>query len=250
MRKELACHCGDSIFSLRIYPLEEVGVVTCSHGHHSLLLDSRDYWGEVIEQGKPRELKCKCKSNSFMVSLFYTFRSDSPDVSQVDIITRCINCGTERRTMAVEIDYGPTDRLVNRPLDSIENPWLKTRKVKCSALWEQKDLENFVCQVMELNIHPYLITSNSIHPSLDKSEVLDILRSTPVWDLYLLIGESNNPMEEVVVWKEKPVIHVWGPQVMFDKTGLSTTMYFIEYAKEVIREAKIIRQPQNFLTFT
>ncbi|MRS05211.1 hypothetical protein EG832_18655, partial [bacterium] len=250
MKKDLACHCGDSIFTLRLNALEEVGVITCSFGHHSFLLDSRDYWGDVIEDGKPRESQCKCKSKTYKVALSYTFRTDRPDVSQVDVIARCHNCGYERLAMTIEIDYGPTTRLMDHPLDPCDNPWLRTRKVKCSSLWEQKDLEDFICHVMDQNIKAYLVTSNSVHPSLDKAELLDLLRRTPSWDLYLFVDENNHPCEEVVAWKEKPVVHVWGPQIMVDKTGSSTNMYFIEYAEEVIRGAQVIRQPEKFLTFT
>jgi hypothetical protein len=252
MKKDLACHCGDTIFTLRLNVLEEVGVITCLHGHHSLLLDSRDYWGEVIQNGKPRELQCKCKSKTFTVALFYTFRTDSDDVSQVDIITKCTNCGTERRAMSVEIDYGPTNLLIDRPLDPCEYPWLRARQVRLSALWKQKDFELFISWVMGLDsVRAYLVSTDGARSTIhDESELRNRLRNTPLWDLYFFLDKTPFPEQSVVCWKDMPVIHVWGPQVMIDKTGASATMYFIEYAKEVIQGITVVPQPSNFLDFT
>jgi len=252
MKEDLACHCGETIFTLRLSLLEEVGVITCSNGHHSLLLDSRDYWGEVIQNRKPRALQCKCKSKTFTVALFYTFRTDSEDVSQVDIITTCARCGIERRAMVIEIDYAPTKLLVERPLDPCDHPWLRTRQVKLSALWEQKDLEIFIGWVMGLGgVRAYLLTTDGAYSAIcAENELRKIIRNAPVWDLYLGLDSTPFPEQSFTYWKGMPVIHVWGPQVLVDKSGASTTMYFIEYAKEIIQGAAVVPQPGKFIDFT
>lgn len=252
MKKDLTCHCGDKTFTLRLNVLEEVGVLTCSQGHHSLLLDSRDYWGEIIQNGKPRIHQCRCKSKTFSVALYYIFRTDSGDVSQINVLTTCTNCGAERNAMVVNIDFGPIELLMDRPLDPCEHPWLKGRQIKISALWEQKDLELFVNWVMGLDgVRAYLVTMDNAHPALcDKNELQTKLRDSPLWDLYLCLDGTPFPEQSFVRWKDMPVIHIWGPQIMVNKTGESATMYFMEYAKEVIQEDVAVTQPRKFLEFT
>ena len=72
-------------FQLRVDKNEQVGLATCTAGHDSLLLDSRDYWAEVIQDGRPPITKCRCKSNRFLLSLHYQFRAEG-DVASVEVV--------------------------------------------------------------------------------------------------------------------------------------------------------------------
>ena len=70
-------------FQVRVDKNEQVGLATCTAGHDSLLLDSRDYWAEVIQDGRPPIAKCRCKSKRFLLSLHYQFRAEG-DVASVE----------------------------------------------------------------------------------------------------------------------------------------------------------------------
>jgi hypothetical protein len=50
------CACGVRQFHIRLFRDERVGLLTCKAGHHSLLLDSRDYWIDVLQDGRPEEI--------------------------------------------------------------------------------------------------------------------------------------------------------------------------------------------------
>ena len=123
------CNCGAQQFKVRLEPDEQVGLLTCSAGHHSLLLDSRDYWADVLQEGRPKEIKCRCGGVLFRVNLVYDFREDG-DVRSVDVLPRCCDCGRGRAAVSFEIDYSPTAELISKPLDPIEQPWLKARRTK------------------------------------------------------------------------------------------------------------------------
>lgn len=123
------CNCGAQQFKVRLEPDEQVGLLTCSAGHHSLLLDGRDYWADVLQEGRPREIKCRCGGVLFRVNLAYDFREDG-DVRSVDVLPRCCDCGRGRAAVSFEIDYSPTAELISKPLDPIEQPWLKARRTK------------------------------------------------------------------------------------------------------------------------
>jgi hypothetical protein len=184
------------------------------------------------------------------VSLYYHFRTDGDDVSQVDILTRCVNCGNERRAMALEIDYGPTNQLIDRPLDPCEYPWLRAKQVKFSALWNQQDLELFFPWIMRIQgVRAYLVTPFEAHSVLDEIELLSKVRDEPLWDLYFYLDNTPISDKSYVFWKNMPVVHIWGPEVLMERAG-SATMYFMEYAKEVIRGANVVPQPGEFLDFT
>lgn len=227
-------------------------MLTCSCGHHSLLLDSRDYWNEAIENGKPPQLQCKCKSKIFSVSLFYTFRTNSEEVSQVDVVATCARCGLERHAMTVEINGGPTDLLIDRPLDPCDQPWLRARHVKLSAIWNQKDLESFIHSVMGLDgACAYVMTiEGSVTTFYTEKELISKLRLEPLWFLYFCTEHIPFPPNPFATWRDLPVIQVWSPKVIVDKNGTVTTMYLLEYAKEVIQGAIVVPQPCEFLDFT
>lgn len=235
------------MFSLRLSALEGAGVITCSQGHHSLLLDSREYWGSVLESGKPRELKCRCNSKAFAVNLEYSYRDNHIDVTKVDVITRCTTCASERLALTVHINYAPTDGLVSHPLDPCERPWLHARKAKFSAMWTQEDLEQVLAQAMLPEVSAHVHSASSVQKVDDRLELTTLVRDLPAWNLFLTVGGLST--KEYVDWKMKPVVHVWGPEIMIDKTGKSASMFFIEYAKEVIQDGRIVRQPDEFFCY-
>lgn len=256
MEKELKCHCGDTTFSLHLYTLDQVGLLTCSHGHHSLLLDSHIIWRDVVQGNrKPRKLHCKCKASSFRVSLLYSFWEDN-EVSQVDILTTCINCGDERRAMYIEIDYGPTRQLIDRPLTPCEAPWLKTRQVQLSYLWGINDIKSFTNWVMGLaSVRARLIAvDGSIYLINDGNELQHKVETEPGWDLFLSDERASSPDELSVKWwrwQDIPVIHIWGPRVIVDNAGNTiSTMYYMEYAEQVVQNLAVVPQPRVFLQLT
>ena len=91
MHVSLSCACGDRIFRVRIDLDEQIGVLTCAHEHHSLLLDSRDHWHDVVQDCKPRERRCRCGERAFEVDLTYDLRDDG-DVRSVAVELCCVGC--------------------------------------------------------------------------------------------------------------------------------------------------------------
>ena len=104
--------------------LKDEGVATArcvACGSHFLLLDSGDYWFDVIQTGYPRVTRCSCKGTAFQLQLEYYGRAGG-DVELVRVGTRCTACRETQRRMNVEIDYSPTRRLLERPLTRCKNP--------------------------------------------------------------------------------------------------------------------------------
>jgi hypothetical protein len=251
---------------VRVNANQGVGLVTCTQGHHSLLLDSRDHWGDVIQGGRPRQTKCRCKAKVFAVSLDYTFREDGGAVSHVEAHAECDACGKSRRLMSLEIDYEPTDALVERPLDPITDPWIKAKRFSAGGYWKVDDLFRVVSLFAE---EPgavlYFAGWDEAPRALSKRETIDALhgagwhavagqdwfaerRSRKLFYLFATNQPLELPENPRDCWKRLPVVQVKSPQGMNCSRGHGW-MYSVRYAEEVFRDGKPVPQSAEFLTF-
>jgi hypothetical protein len=95
-----------------------------------LLLDSKDYWFDVIQKGYPRLARCSCKNESFRLRIDYNIRDDG-DVNYIQVHSICSACAKTRRQLDFEVDYGGTGHLLKKPLVPCKNP---------KVLYDLKDL--------------------------------------------------------------------------------------------------------------
>ena len=115
--------CNGTAFHVRAMRDEAVGLATCANCEQSyLLLDSGDYWFDLIQQRYPREARCPCKkSRGLALELEYCFREDG-DVESVRVWTVCAKCGKRTRRFTADIDYADTAHLLDSPLIYCANP--------------------------------------------------------------------------------------------------------------------------------
>src|SRR4051812_32331218 len=114
--------CQGEEFELRLLKDEGVGTAKCLRcARDYLILDSADYWFDVIQQGYPRASRCACKSTSFGLRFEYSYR-DGGEVRCIVVCSACSRCGKTKRQMHLEIDYGGTENLVRQPLAFCATP--------------------------------------------------------------------------------------------------------------------------------
>src|SRR5215475_14297320 len=120
---DLSCPaCSRHNFEIRALRDEGIATVRCiGCGRDYLLLDSEDYWFDVIQTGYPRPSRCGCKSISFSVRCDYQYKDDG-DVRLIDVWRACSSCQKVNRLMSLDIDYEGTEDLVTRPLRYCKNP--------------------------------------------------------------------------------------------------------------------------------
>jgi hypothetical protein len=105
-----------------VLPDEAVAAVRCVKcSANYLLLDSRDYWFDVIQKGYPRITHCACKNESFRLLIDYNFRDDGY-IDYIEVHSTCAACGRTRRQLNFEVDYCGTDHLLKKPLVPCKNP--------------------------------------------------------------------------------------------------------------------------------
>jgi hypothetical protein len=115
-------NCQSEIFELRVLRDQAVAAVRCLRcSADYLLLDSEDYWFDVIQHGYPRLSRCSCKSQTFRLRIDYNIRDDGK-IDYVELHSICSACGKTRRQLFFEADYCDTDHLIKRPLVPCKNP--------------------------------------------------------------------------------------------------------------------------------
>jgi hypothetical protein len=237
------CTCGVHQFGVRLERDEQVGLLTCSAGHHSLLLDSRDYWADILQEGRPKQIRCRCGGALFSVDLVYDFREDG-DVRSVDVLLTCCECGRKQTGASFEIDYSPTAELISRPLDPIEQPWLKAKQCEITAYWQPGDAKRFASYLSELPGARIYRDSNGIEEcGVDAVEFHPELR----YDLYFT-NMAEAPRRVRDPQKSAPLLRLTSPFHIACPSGIAL-LYYIEYAEEILRGAEVMRQPQPFLSF-
>jgi hypothetical protein len=123
--------CQGDKFELRLLRDEAIAsarCVTCSANY--LLLDSKEYWFDVIQKGYPRVTRCSCKNESFRLRIDYSIRDDG-DINYIKLHSICSACEKARRQLDFEVDYCGTAHLLKKPLVPLKNP---------KVLYDLKDL--------------------------------------------------------------------------------------------------------------
>lgn len=243
------CSCGAQQFQVRLFRSEQVGLLTCSEGHHSLLLDSRDYWADVLQNGRPKLRRCRCGQGLFGLELIYEFR-ESGDVRRVEVISNCANCGRGQRPTLFEFKYSPTDELISRPLDPIERPWLQPKRRQITAYWRPEDAERFARYLAEeLGARVFQrIRGGEIQPCrIEDVEFFPELKP----ELFFTNVAEIAPPRIHDPEKASAFIRLSGPyHILIAFPNDLAFLYYIKYADETMSDSKVIKQPALFAEFT
>ena len=238
------CACGGQQFRVRLHPDEQVGLLTCSAGHHSLLLDSRDYWIDVLQEGRPKEIRCRCGGVLLSVDLAYDFRDDG-DVRSVDVAPRCCDCNRERTRVSFEIDYSPTAELISNPLDPIQQPWLKPKRCEITAYWQPEDAERFASFLSEIpDVRIYRDSKGLEECRIESVEFYPELKR----DLYFTNMSELPPLDVRQPQNAAPLLRLASPFHIACPSGIAL-LHYIQYAEEIPSGADVLPQPQLFLSF-
>lgn len=249
---DVSCPCGDRAFQVRLDKNEQVGLVTCSAGHISLLLDSRDHWIDVLQDGRPPVAKCRCKSDRFALSLRYHFRAD--EVSLIDVLLRCSACARDKHGATFEIDYAPTETLLSSPLDPCAAPWEVPRRRSYTCLWTPADVERALVLVGHETSRIWFVECDAPPRLVDVDEararVVDALtRHRPYEVLFANSDVDLAGPKPRAWWKSFPVIQLGSPTHMHYSIDVSALLHYLEYAEQVVVEGAIVAQPRELLDF-
>lgn len=270
--------CRSDRFELRILRDEAVAsahCVSCSKDY--LLLDSKDYWFDVIQQGYPRITRCTCKSESFRLRIDYANRDDG-NINYIELHSICTACEKAKRQLNMDIDYSGTKHLIEKPLVACKNP---------KILYDLKDLSLLLLLPDMLRIFDHLADQGCTFYSVvsrDKAWVLvqqkiAQVKATLENGGYLYIyaipkhleipdPQNSTSKEEDAFWKCSEVIRIGSkyhvcrdpqntdsisycsaPQIFpsYTEVGLSIHIHF---SNEFVLREKIVQKSEAFRALT
>ena len=132
---------GENVFQVRLLKEDGAGLLTTQTDENYLILDSLDYWYDLIQNEYPKKKKCSCKNEWFTIQFEYIPREGTTDFREINIITTCSNCGKTTTAMTIDIDYSPTEELFTTPLHYCERPNIKYKYSELTGFWSGNDLK-------------------------------------------------------------------------------------------------------------
>jgi hypothetical protein len=241
---------------MRLKREEQVGLLTCAVGHHSLLLDSQDYWGDVLQDGRPKQSRCRCGNTLFKVTLEYEFRDDG-EVRTVLIKPTCTVCAREQSPAMVGIKYALTSGLISRPLNRIERPWFHPKRREITSFWKPVDAERFATYLVSTlgaRVFSKVAAYEYKECNLENIQFYPELKC----DLLFTNLQTIQPPPQQDAEKAAPFLRLTSPLHM--GYGLERTsseldsniglLHYIRYTEQVMRGIDLETQPETFLTFT
>ena len=144
LSKTIVTGDGEKEFQLRVLKEEGTGLLTTRSDKSYLILDSLDYWYDLIQTFYPKKKKCKCSNEWFVVQFDYALRPDEEDIKNVQITATCTNCNKFSKVMSIDFKYSPTLQFLAQPINYCENPNIKYKYKELNYYWKYEDLKLFL----------------------------------------------------------------------------------------------------------
>jgi hypothetical protein len=255
--------CSGIDFEIRALKEEGLATTRCAAcGNNYLLLDSEDYWFDVIQRSYPRLKRCSCKSTQFSLRCNYEYR-EGGDVRSIEIIATCSACAADRHLLNLDIDYSDTENLVRRPLRYCKNPKILYDVREMHLYATRNDIAraiaflasdfhcSFACWVRE---NDQWVMRQLIAKEAQAVVLAD--EQTRYLRVYATKGKLDVPADEVgtsrdenAFWKRNEVIRISSPTHMMlsGKLGL---LFYISFSNEHVQDEKIVRKSEDFVAMT
>ena len=210
--------CDSDKFELRILRDEAVASARCINcSADYLLLDSKDYWFDVIQKGYPRVTRCSCKNESFRLQIDYNFRDDG-DIKYIEVHSICSACGKTRRQLDYEVDYCGTDHLIKKPLASCKNPKILYDLKNLNLLLTLSDIHRIVdfLSVQQCQFLSNMRSEETWVPTRqDAADAKSTIEKSKYLFIYAMLNHLEVPNDQVdtikkenVFWKRSEIIRI------------------------------------------
>lgn len=238
--KDISTKDGEDIFQVRIIKDEGVGLLTTQTDKNYLILDSLDYWYDLIQDKYPSKKKCSCKNDWFKIQFQYTFREHYDDIREVKAISTCYECGKTSTLTTIDIKYSPTKQLIETPIIYCEKPKIRYKCKSLNAFWNEDDLNNFLLFLTnELGyaIYVWYFKRPEKVRIFEKMESINI----PKPFLHLYITKEKLDISSISDFSDEMGIYInrdlWRNHELLECSSLNMNgkpQYYIEYATQYI----------------
>jgi len=143
LSKDIITENNENEFQIRFINDENVGILHSRSDKSYFILDSFEYWYDLIQEKYPSVKKCSCKNDWFKIKFEYEKRKENNDFCEIIIHLTCTNC-MKQKSFPIEIDYSPTNELYNKPITFCEHPILRCNLYQLSELWDENSFKKFL----------------------------------------------------------------------------------------------------------
>jgi hypothetical protein len=253
-----------SEFQIRFFKNDGVGLLTDKDDKSYLILDSIDYWYDLIQEEYPPKKKCSCKNDWFNIQFEYNYRFDTDEIKEIKIHTHCTNCKKNANFTSIDIDYSPTDTLISNPITYCETPRIKYKFTELTSYWSGENLTDFLRFVFfDLKLYVYcwffkhpegkryfekvsfekaiqIITVN--HRYLNFYFALDEIDTS----LYHKFEDDNGIYVKNGIWRRDEIIQLTSPYHIFG-VGL---LYYLNFCNQFLNKGNVQDKSDSFEQIT
>ena len=257
---------GEDEFQIRYIRDENVGVLTSRSGKSYLILDSIDFWYDLIQDKYPAKQKCNCKNDYFKLVFNYIPRIGTDDYRSVELISCCTKCGKQKKLSEIDIDYSPTSQLFENPITYCEQPKLKYKTYSLGGYWKEEAFSDLIEFLSQKGLWIYCWYWNQTEKKrFVKQMTVDELKRILFIEKvkYLNIYFSMEALDEVFtnsitddggvyvdrdVWRKKEIIMLNAP-LLVAAVGAGK-FYSVDFSSEYIEQGQIKAKSETFCRLT
>lgn len=259
--KNIVTADGEKDFQVRYIRDENAGIITTATNKSYFLLDSGDYWYDLIQEKYPPALKCSCKNDRFNLTFGYTPREDTEDFKAVNITCRCTVCQKPKKLSTIKIDYSPSSGIFESPITFCKQPKIKYKTYSLKGYWSEKELLSIAGYFLQNNLFVYCWYWNSeltqrFFKELSADELNSFLTGNNA--RFIAIYFSQEPLDALTaqassdekgilvphdIWRKKCIFLLHGPCAVMSY-GM---FYSMDFCSEYLdKSGNIVKKPASF----
>ncbi|MBQ7343657.1 MAG: hypothetical protein IJW53_02700 [Clostridia bacterium] len=267
IQKEIVSSIGEDEFQIRYIRDENAGILISRSDKSYFILDSKEYWYDLIQEKHPSKQKCSCKNDFFKVRFDYLRRKETDDFISVELVSQCTECGKTKTFGRIDIDYSPSSQLFEQAITYCEQPKIKYKTYTIGGFWEKEDLSGLTEFLSQKQLLIYLWYWNEFGKRCFKQ--VDFVELTMFLSnensTYLGIYFSFEPLEQIAsnsdyddkgifidrnLWRKKELVQIGSPiRVLLDNS--IKLCYYIEFCCEFIdSNGKVQVKGESFCCLT
>ncbi len=258
--KKISTKNGTNEFQIRLLNDDGVGLLTTKNEENYLILDSIDYWYDLIQNEYPKKKKCSCKNEWFSVAFNYIPRQETDDIKEIRIITTCTVCNKVSKPISIDIDYSPTKELITNPITFCEKPNIKYKFTELTSFWTKDNLDwflHFTINELQLNAYSWYFKMP------EKIRVFELLTIDEVLEkngnfLNLFLTKKKLEISEIIkgendgglliesdIWRKREIINV--SSINMYEIG---SLYYINFCNQYIDKGNVLNKSEQFEIIT
>ena len=252
---------GEKDFQVRYIQDENVGIICTPTDKSYFLLDSADYWYDLIQEKYPPVMKCSCKNDRFNITFDYTPREGTEDFREINITCSCTACQKIKRLPPIEIDYSPSVQLFEYPITFCKQPKIKYKTYSLMGYWSDDELVAMAEYLLENGLFVYCWYWDSQNAKrcfkeLSETELRSYLTGNS--ERYLAIYFSTETFDNIStqiasdekgivirqdIWRKNNILMLHGPFTVVSR-GM---FYQMEFCSEYLdKEGNIVPKSASF----